>query len=103
MNMELLTKEEYEKLYPLMSRASRADLKTLQREVDGIRTKVLHHFTSLIMREDANEHKEERDLTEYVMKTLQEASLTLKDLAEENFIEEFNLYAGWDDEEEEED
>jgi hypothetical protein len=96
MNMEFLTREEYEKLYPLMSRA---DLKVLQREIDDIRTKILHHFTSLVMREDANEHKEERDLTEYAMKTLQEASLALKDLAEENFIEEFDLYAGWDEEE----
>lgn len=96
MNMKFLTREEYEKLYPLMSRA---DLKVLQREIDDIGTKILHHFTSLVMREDANEHKEERDLTEYAMKTLQEASLALKDLAEENFIEEFDLYAGWDEEE----
>lgn len=99
MNMRFLTREEYESLYPLMSRA---DLKVLQREVDGIRTKMLKQFTSLVMREDANEHKEERDLTEYAMKTLQEASLLLRDLAEENFIEEIDLYAGWDDEEEEE-
>lgn len=100
MEMRFLTREEYEELYPLMSRA---DLKVLQREVDDIRTKVLHHFTSLVMREECNEHKEERDLTEYAMKTLQEASLILRDLAEENFIEEFDLYAGWGDEDEEED
>lgn len=97
MQMKFLTEEEYKALYPLMSRA---DLKVLEREVDTIRTKLLNHFTSLVMREDANEHKEEKDLTEYAMKTLQEASFTLRNLAEENFIEESNLYDGWEDEEE---